>query len=31
MTYSVADRPGPRYRLWMLASDWRYQRWCWTS
>ncbi|HEY3702044.1 MAG TPA: NUDIX domain-containing protein [Acidimicrobiales bacterium] len=23
---SVADRPGPRHRLWMLDSGWRYER-----
>jgi 8-oxo-dGTP pyrophosphatase MutT (NUDIX family) len=23
---SVADRPGPRHRLWMLGSGWRYER-----
>ena len=22
----VADRPGPRHRLWMLGSGWRYER-----
>jgi hypothetical protein len=27
MTYSVADRPGPSHRLWMLASGWPYERW----
>jgi 8-oxo-dGTP pyrophosphatase MutT (NUDIX family) len=23
---AVADRPGPRHRLWMLESGWRYER-----
>jgi hypothetical protein len=22
----VADRPGPRHRLWMLDAGWRYER-----